>query len=169
MKRDALNVVQMRDKFPYKDSPQSLTLENEIKRMAAEREESIEKTIRLLAGFSGISERQIYNYRSGKCDIPAGHIPIFCQQFKSNALAMTILQQCEECEPLEAYDIVRLANQSARITLEVHTAFLEAFDDGKIDSFERSKLKKAKAGAVASFNRLDEIADAHYQRQGARA
>jgi len=171
MKRVALpksNVVAMRDKYPHKNSPQSLTLESEIKRLAADREESIETIISRLVEFSGISERQIYYYRSGKCDIPAGHIPIFCKQFKSNALAMSVLQQCEEYEPLETYDIVRLATASARETLKVHDAFLEIFDDGKVDGFERNKLKKLHAGAIANFNRLNEIAENNYQLHAAK-
>ncbi len=171
MKRPVLekpNVVQMRDKYPYKDSPQSLTLESEIKRLAADRQESIETIIKRLADFSGISERQIYYYRSGKCDIPAGHIPAFCKQFRSNALAMAILQQCEDCEPLDCYDIVRVATKSARETLQVHDAFLEVFDDGRVDGYERTKLKRLTAGAIANFNRLDEIAETNYQRHAAK-
>lgn len=170
MKRGALqksNIVSMREKYPYNNSPQSLTLENEIKRIAAERGESIEQTIRLLANFSGISERQIYNYRTGKCDIPSSHIPMFCRHFKSNALAMTILQQCDEREPLEAFDIIRVGNQSARLTLQAHDSYFKAFDDGVIDGFELNELKKATAASVASFNQLEEIAEASYQRRTA--
>lgn len=160
-------VVQMRDKFPYRNSPQSLTLESEIKRVAGERGEAIDLTIERLSDFSGVGVRQIYNYRTGKCDIPSSQIPTFCKQFGSNALAMSILHQCEEIEPIETYDIVRLANKSCRETLEVHDDFLSAFEDNVVDGFELTKLKKNKAKAVAHFNQLEEIAEAHYERQRA--
>lgn len=160
-------VAQMRERFPYRNSPQSLTLESEIKRVAEERGEAIDLTIERLSEFSGIGVRQIYNYRSGKCDIPSSQIPIFCKEFGSNALAMSVLQQCEAAELLESYDIVRLANQSARHTLQVHDDFLAAFDDNVVDGFELTNLKKKKAKAVAHFNQLEQIAEAHYERQAA--
>lgn len=168
MKRSAKhNIVEMREQFPFKNSPQSLTLENEIKRIAKEREESIEQTISNLAELSGIGERQIYNYRNGKTDIPAGLLAVFCNQFGSNALAMTILKQCEPCNEMDGFDVVQLANESCRQTLTAHNLFLEAFADGKIDGFENTRLKKAAAGAVACFHRLDGIAEADYQRRRA--
>lgn len=166
MKRKSeANVVSMHEQFPFKNSPQSLTFENEIKRVAREREEPIAKTIEKLATLSGVGERQIYNYRDGKTDIPSGLIPVFCRQFGSNALAMAILGQCEPCAEIDAFDIVQLANESCRKTLEAHNRFLEAFSDGKIDGFEHNELKKATAGAVASFHRLDGIAEADYNRR----
>jgi hypothetical protein len=166
-RKSTANVVPMHEQFPFKNSPQSLTFENEIKRVAVEREETIEKTIKKLAELSGISERQIYNYRNGTTDIPSGLIAVFCNQFKSNALAMAILAQCEPCNSIDEFDIVQLANESCRKTLEAHTRFLEAFSDGKIDGFEHNELKKATAGAVACFHRLDGIAEADYNRRRA--
>jgi hypothetical protein len=160
-------LVQLHNQYPYKNSPQSLTLDTEIKRIAEDRGESIGLTIKRLAEFSGITERQIYNYISGKCDIPSGQIPVFCREFGSNALAMTILQQCGETLPVEDYDIVRLANKSARETLQAHDAFLEVFDDGDIDGFELNKVKKLKAKAVANFNQLEQIAEDSFNRRRA--
>lgn len=161
------NLVQINEKFPYKNSPQSLTLENEIKRTANKRGESIGRTIERLAEFSGITERQIYNYISGKCDVPSGQIVVFCREFGSNALVMSILHQCEESKPLEEYDIVRLGNKSARETLAVHDTFFEVFEDGEVDGFELTKLKKSKASAVANFNYLEQIAEDNYKRRRA--
>lgn len=158
-------IVQMHENYPHKNSPQSLTLETEIKRIAGDRGESIGRTIERLAEFSGVGERQIYNYIGGKTDIPAGQIPVFCREFGSNALAMSIIHQCEQTEPIEEYDIVRLGSKSARETLIVHELFMEAFDDGEIDGFELTKLKKSKASAVANFNHLEQIAEDNFQRR----
>lgn len=167
MKRVKEKVVLMHEKYPYKNSPQSLTLESEIKRIAADRGESIELTIDRLSEFSGVTVRQIYNYRSGKCDIPSGMIPIFCNEFGSNALVMAILKQCKPSEEVESFDIVKLANQSARNTLQTHDRFLEAFDDGTIDGFELNELKKKTAASIADFHRLEQVAEDHYNRRRA--
>lgn len=166
MKRNRVaNVVPMHEQYQFKNSPQSLTLECEIKRIAGERGESIDQTIKNLADLSGVSERQIYNYRSGKTDIPAGLIPIFCNQFKSNALAMAILRQCCATDDCDGFDIVRLANQSARHTLAAHERFLEAFDDDIIDGFELNELKRQTAAGVANFHRLEQVAEDAYNRR----
>lgn len=155
------------EEFPHKNSLHSLTLESEIKRIAAERVEPMERVVRKLAEMSGIGERQIYNYRTGKTDIPSSLIPVFCRQFGSNALAMAILQQCRESDEQDCFDLVRLANQSARTTLQAHDKFLEAFDDGHINGFEYNELKKASAGAIANFHRLDQIVEDAYSRRRA--
>lgn len=166
-RKRAANVVSMHEQYPFKNSPQSLTLECEIKRIAAERDESIDRTIKNLAGLSGVSERQIYNYRNGKTDIPSGLVAVFCNQFGSNALAMAILKQCCRTEDCEDFDIVRLANRSARHTLSAHERFLEAFDDGTIDGFELNELKKQTAAGVSNFHRLEQVAEDAYNRRRA--
>ena len=160
-------VVSMHEQYPFKNSPQSLTLECEIKRIADERSESIDQTIKNLAALSGLSERQIYNYRTGKTDIPSGLIAVFCNQFGSNALAMAILRQCEVCEEVELFDIVLLANKSAQETLGVHAHFLSAFEDGQIDGFEYNESKRKTANAVAHFHRLDKVVEDAYNRRRA--
>ncbi len=168
MKRKSLlNVVSIHEQYPFKNSPQSLTLECEIKRIAAERGESIDQTIKHLADLSGLSERHIYNYRTGKTDIPAGLTVVFCNHFGSNALAMAIVQQCCQTADCDGFDIVRLANKSARHTLAAHERFLEAFDDGVIDGFELNELKKQTAAGVANFHRLEQVAENAYNRRRA--
>lgn len=167
MKRVKEKVVQMHQKFPYKNSPQSLTLESEIKRIAVERGETIELTIERLSEFSGVTVRQIYNYRTGKCDIPSGMIPIFCNEFGSNALAMAILKQCQPSEEIENFDIVKLASQSAQKTLGVHQHFLKVFEDDHIDGFEYNESKRKTAEAIADFHRLEQVVEDTYNRRRA--
>lgn len=166
-RKEISNVVLMREQYPFKNSPQSLTFETEIKRIAAEREENIEKTIKKLSELSGVKERQIYNYRTGKTDIPSSLIPIFCNQFGSNALAMAILKQCSPTEEIEDFDIVKLANKSAQLTLKTHSKFLEIFEDKKVDGFERNEVKRLTAAGVASFHQLEQVVDDAYNRRRA--
>lgn len=161
------NVVSMHEQFPFKNSQQSLTFENEIKRIAEERQETIAETSKKLSKLSGVGERQIYNYRVGKTDIPAGLIPIFCKQFGSNALAMSILKQCEAAEQIDGFDLVKLVNTSAQNALGVHQHFLKVFEDGKITGFEFNETKIKTAKAVAVFHRLDQIVEDAYNRRNA--
>lgn len=157
-------LAQMREDFPFKNSPQSLTFENEIKRIATEREEPINQTINTLSKMSGVTVRHIYNYRNGKTDIPSGLIPIFCKQFNSNALAMSILTQCETTEEFEGFDLVKLVNKSGQYALGVHGHFLEIFEDDKVTGYELNESKRLTAGAIAVFHRLDQIVEDAYNR-----
>lgn len=140
----------------------ALTFDAEIKRIAIEKGREIGEIMTKLAGFTGLDERQIYNYRSGKSDIPSLLIPVFCKQFESNALAMAVLSLCEaENSPdADGFDIARFCTTTVREMLECGADFLDAFDDGKIDGHEMAKLKNTRAKIIRSANRLLEIAQA---------
>lgn len=157
----------MHEQYPFKNSPQSLTLETEIKRTAKERGETIDRTIEILSDLSGVSVRQIYNYRNGVTDIPSGLIPCFCKQFGSNALAMSILNQCGESDEIENFDLVKLANQSAQAMLGAHQHFLAAVEDGVIDGFEFNESKRRTANVVSMAHRLDQVIEDAYKRRHA--
>lgn len=153
--------------FPHRHSATALTFDTELKRIAAEREESLNETIEKLAGLVGVSTRQIYNYRSGKSEIPAEFIKIFSEQFGSQALGLAWISTFEitsETFEIDEFDLSRLANRVTRETLAVGDKFLAAFDDGKITGFELEELKRGKCAAVASFNRLEEVAEKSYLR-----
>lgn len=168
MKREQLpKVVSMHEQFPFKNSPQSLTFDGEIKRIAEERGETIAEASKKLSKLSGIGERQIYNYRVGKTDIPSGLIPVFCIQFGSNALAKSILGQCGQSAEIEDFDLVKLANRSAQDALGVHQHFLSVFEDGKVTGFELNETKIRTNKAVAVFHRLDQIVEDAYNRRQA--
>lgn len=170
-KRDAYGtkttgeVVPISQQYPFKDTPLALTLTNEIKRVAEQRGEEIGTVIKHLARFTNLTERQIYNYRTGKTQIPENLILTFCLQFRSTALATAWLLEKDAIDLLDSYDLIRLAGTSARNVLKTHDSFLEAFEDGNIDGFEITKLRQETSGAVASFHQLREIAEAHYLRQ----
>jgi hypothetical protein len=161
------NLAVIADEYPHRNSPLSLTLDGEIKRLANERGESIEQIQKGIAAFLSISTRQVYNYRMGKTLIPETQILKFCKQFNSLALATVWL--CEESEEglPDDFDFVRFANESARTVLQTHDKYLEAFEDKKINGFELTELKKSTAKSKACLNRLEFIAEANYQRRAA--
>ncbi len=155
------------DEYPHRNSLLALTLEDEIKRLASERDESIEQVQKGLAAFLSISTRQVYNYRMGKTLIPETQILKFCKQFNSLALATAWLGE-ESGEDLpDEFDLVRFANQSARTVLQTHDKYLEAFEDSSINGFELTELKKSTAKSKASLSRLQDIAEANYQQRRA--
>lgn len=158
------------DDYPFKDSILSLVLDSEIKRIANEKGLSVGEVITKLASNTGVCERQIYNYRSGKTDVQASHIPIFCKQFGSNAIALALLNECEETnvEVPDAFDIVSLASKTARHTLKHHELYLKAFDDGEIDGFELSELNQSTASSIRDMKLLQEIAVTSHRQQQTR-
>lgn len=150
---------------PFKNSPIALTIEAEIKRVAESRDESINETISRLAKFTNLSIRQIYNYRMGKTQVPENLILIFTKQFASTALVSAWLAENEVTEVPDNFDLVRLANKSARQILQTHDSFLEAFEDGHIDGFEITELKKSAAKSVANIKELEHIAELNHQQR----
>lgn len=150
-------------------SPVALTFDAEIKRMSIEKGLEIGKVMTKLAGFTGLDERQLYNYRSGKTDIPSLLIPIFCKQFESNALAMSVIGLCDDAnfEEADAFDLVKLCSSTLRDILKGGEEFMAAFDDGKIDGRELTRLKSVRATIIRNTNRLFEVASNAYQRRTA--
>lgn len=159
----------MSEEYPAKDSLVALTLENEITRIASEKGLEIGTVTKRLSLAVGVGERHIYDYRSGKTDIPAMLIPKFCREFGSNALAMSVLTICTDTEfdERDPFDLGRFASQSVRNVLKGGDDFLEAFDDGRIDGYELAKLKRSTARIIRDANRLLEVATVEHQRRRA--
>lgn len=161
-----LKLVDKAAEYPARLSPVALTFEAEIKRIAADAEVSIDEVMRRLSKFSGIGTSQLYNYRAGKTSIPVDHIPIFCRQFHSNALAMSILTMCEatEIEHQDDFDLTRFCSSSVRDMLQLGDQFMEAFEDGRIDGHEETKLNGTAARIIRSTHRSLEIVRAARNR-----
>ncbi len=148
-------------------SPVALTFYAEIKRLAVDKGIEIGKVMTKLAGFTGLDERQLYNYRTGKTDIPSLLIPVFCKQFESNALAMAVVAMCEpgDTDERDAFDLTKFCSGTIRNMLKGGEEFLDAFDDGRIDGHELIKLKNTRARIVRDANRLVEVASHAHERR----
>lgn len=153
-------IEKKREEYPAKNSPVALAFECEIKRVAIEKGLEIGNVIKKLSDNTGVSERHIYHYRTGKTDIPTLLIPKFCKEFGSNALAMSVMTMCDETEfeEQELFDLSRFVSKSVRNVLKAGDEFLEAFDDGAIDGYEFSKLSQSTARIIRDANRLLEVA-----------
>jgi len=167
MKRVA-QIAQKREEFPYKHTPVQLCFEAEIKRISEQREEPMADVISKLAGLSGVSERQIYNYRNGKTEITPEQIKIFCQQFGSLSLGMAWLSTFDvETDELEDYDLCRFANRTVRNVLHAGDKFLAAFEDKHIDGHELNDLELAGAQIQRDAVQMVEVARTAYSRRRA--
>lgn len=156
------------DEYPHKNTPVTLCFEAEVKRLSDEREEPIGKLIANLARLSGVSERQIYNYRAGKTEIAPEQIKIFCQQFDSFALGCAWFSTFGiEQDICDEFDLSRFASRTVRNVLQCGDKFLSAFDDGKIDGHEMNDLELASAQIQRDARRLTEIARDNYNRRRA--
>lgn len=164
----SLKLIEKKEEYPHKNTPVALCFEAEIKRLADERGESVGALLGKLADMSGVSERQIYNYRSGKTEIAPEQIKIFCQQFDSLALGCAWLSSFGVTQDVcDEFDLSRLASKTVRNYLACGEAFLDAFDDGKIDGHEMNRLELAGAQISRDTHRLLEIARDNHSRRAA--
>lgn len=149
-------------------SPIALTFEAEIKRAAAEKGLEISAVMEKLSGFTRISVSQLYNYRTGRTSIPSDVIPILCRQFNSNALAMAVVTMCDTVEPddHDGFDLARFCSQSVRDMLQFGDEFMEAFEDGKIDGHEETRLNHAAAKIIRGTHRKLELVRSARRRSG---
>jgi hypothetical protein len=141
-------------------SPVALTFSAEIKRMSVEKGLPIGEVFKKLARFSGVSETHLYNYRSGKTDIPALLIPVFCKQFESNALAMAVVGLCDvgDFDAGDAMDLINFTASAVKDILAGYATVVEAFKDGHIDGHELLEIKNSMAAIVRTAHRTTEIA-----------
>ncbi|MGI8556496.1 MAG: hypothetical protein ACR2LT_09105 [Pyrinomonadaceae bacterium] len=156
------------DEYPLKNTPVTLCFEAEMKRLSAERDEPMGEITAKLAGFCGVSERQIYNYRTGKTEIQPEQIKIFCCQFNSFALGCAWFSTFGiEQDICDEFDLSRFASRTVRNVLQAGDKFLSAFDDGVIDGHELNELELASAQIHRDTNRLVEIARDNYKQRRA--
>lgn len=136
----------------------ALAFETEIKRLVAESGSDVATVMRELSNAVGICESHLYNYRSGRTDIPGSSIRLFCTVFKSNALSD--VTRCDEIEfEVESgLDLAQMCNRHVRSMLDGSSEFIEAFADGRIDGHEEIKLEKAVAQIQQRSFRLLETA-----------
>lgn len=161
-------IEEKHNEFPFKNTPVMLCFEAEIKRLSNESGQPIGKVTAKLSELSGVSERQIYNYRSGKTEISPDLIKIFCQQFNSFALGCAWFSTFNiEQDICDEYDLSRFASKTVRNVLKAGDKFLGAFEDGKIDGYEMNELELASAQIQRDARRLTEIARDNYRRQRA--
>ena len=149
-----------KDEYPWRHSLIAKTFEAEIKRAASEKELSIDGVMTALAKYTGVGVAQLYNYRSGKTSIPVDHIPAFCKQFESNALAMAVLDMCEETTEIEerdSLDLTALCNRSVREMLNVGAVFQDIMADGHVDGHEEIRFDGEVAKLGVHKNRMREV------------
>jgi len=151
---------------PPRLSPLAFTFDSEIKRMAEENGLEIREVMSKLAGFTGLCDNHLYNYRTGKTSIPAEQIPEFCRQFQSNALVMALVGMCGETEivELDQFDLARACSSTVRSMLKGGDVLMEVCEDGKIDGYEEIRISKEAATINAHSNRLLEFARATRRR-----
>src|SRR4051794_752852 len=92
------------------------TLDDEFKRTAKQEDLTMETLVEEVAGITGYTARQLYNFRSGKWPLPAAIIPILCQRFGSRILMHALAAQCEQT-PVnvpDEYDLARITTQAVR-------------------------------------------------------
>ena len=163
--KSKLSLVAGPEKPAAHQSQLAMTFEAEIKRVSGESGASIADVMRELASVSGVSENHLYNYRSGKTDIPGSLIRVFGSIFRSNALASVLMVDEIEFEDDDAYDIARMCNSHVRSMLEGGQVFLDVFKDGRVTGHEEKRLAATTAKIQRDSFRLLEVAQSFRRRR----
>ena len=124
------------------------TLDAEFKRLAREEQRPMEELVEEVARLVGKSPRQIYNFRSGKWDIPSQLIPVFCKRFRSLALLQALADECRETEieVPEHYELTCLVSKTVRDDLRHRGRDGEAARFGRASHLERPQVRVHSSG-----------------------
>lgn len=79
-------------------------LDDEFRRVAKSEDVPMLYLVKQVARALGCSERQLYNYRSGKWPIPSSYLPALCQRFNSRLLLDVLSGSIEPSEIRTAID-----------------------------------------------------------------
>ncbi len=162
------NIHLVKDEYPFRNTAPALCLDAELKRLAKERSAPIGTIVSEIANSLNVSDRQINYYRQGKTEIPADKIKSLCKSFGSIALGNAWLSTFEAATgEMESFDLIRFTAQMVRNILQGGDKYMAAFDDGEIDGGELRELQEATAAIQRDANRLQEIAEAAYNRRRA--
>jgi hypothetical protein len=147
----------------------ALMLDDEFKRVAKAEQISMEDLVTDVARLVGCSTRQIYNYRSGKWELPGSMIPTLCKRFASLSLLHELAGECAstEIEVPESYELTRMISGSVQTDMIHYGRLLDAFDSDGIDRRELDELEASGARVVENIRMLEEIARQDYERRTA--
>lgn len=145
----------------------ALALDDEFKRVAKVENLSMEDLVAEVARLVECSTRQIYNYRSGKWLLPGEMIPRLCKRFGSLVLLHALEDGCRETcvEIPEQFELSRLVSQTVRDDLKHYEHFLDAFEDGVIESGELAQLRASGDRIVQNVRQFEAIAAADHERR----
>lgn len=145
------------------------TLDNEFKRVAKAEGIAMDELVAEVALLTQKSERQIYNYRCGKWELPSPLIPILCRRFRSRALLIALEDECRDApvEVPETFELTKLVSQTVRGDLHHYEKFLDAFESDGIDAQELEALKASGDRVVMNVRHFEAIATADYERRQA--
>jgi hypothetical protein len=145
------------------------TIDREFKRVAKAEGISMEALVAEVALLTKKSERQIYNFRSGKWELPPSLFPVLCNRFRSRAILDALIDECE-ATPVdlpESFDLTKLISQTVREDLRHYEQFIDAYEDGAIDAQELAALKESGERVVLNVRRFEAIALDNYERHQA--
>jgi hypothetical protein len=143
-------------------------LDGEFLRIAGEEDVKLSALVGEVAQATGYSERQIYNFREGRSDLPSALIPFFCERFKSRALIDALSDSDFNVEVPEMYDLTRLTSRAVRDILQHYERYLDAFESDGIDRAELAELEISGDAVVRTVRQFLAIAEADCERRHGR-
>jgi hypothetical protein len=143
------------------------TLEAEFKRLAKKEQKPMEELVEEIARLVKKSVRQVYNWRSGKWDVPSQLVPVLCRRFGSLALIHALEDECRdiEAEMPEAFDLARLTSQTIREDLLHYERVMVAFEDRTITEGEFGEKVASGARVISNVRQFEAIAQGALERR----
>lgn len=143
------------------------TLEAEFKRLAKKEQKPMEELVEEIARLVRKSVRQVYNWRSGKWDVPSQLLPVLCRRFGSLALIHALEDECRdvEVELPETFDLARMTSQTIREDLLHYERVMDAFEDRAITEGEFGELVASGARVISNVRLFEAIAQGALERR----
>jgi hypothetical protein len=147
-----------------------LTLDNEFVRVARIEEISLEALMAEAAELTGRSTRELYNYRSGKLDIPSKLLPALCLRFKSFLLLDALREGCRQMrrEVPDTFDLTLCVARTVREDMRHYEFLIEAFESNGVDPQELESLRKSANRVIENAYQLLSVAEEDCARRMAR-
>lgn len=145
----------------------ALALDNELRRVAAEEDVTLDEMVNEIAALIGKTARMLYNYRSGKWDLPSSLIPVLCARFKSHTLLNALAGELKETiiEVPQGIEFSQLAIQILRQICDHHHALIEAYKTEATDLNTLSRLEEQTEQIIQRERHLFTLLEAEYEQR----
>lgn len=145
----------------------ALTLDAEFKRVAREEQKSMDDLVTEVAALTGKCARQLYNFRSGKWDLPSSLIPLLCRRFRSRALLDALIDECRgtEVEVPDLFDLTRLISRTVGDDMRHFESYIRAFEDGIVSEQELRELRESGERLISDVRKFEAIAVEDFERR----
>ncbi|HYP29386.1 MAG TPA: hypothetical protein VE262_21930 [Blastocatellia bacterium] len=146
----------------------ALLLDSEFHRVAKAEDISMEQLVSEVSILTEYTTRQIYNFRSGKWDIPSSILPVLCKRFNSLVLLNLLEDEIKE-QPVvisDTDDIPQLSIETLGEICTHHYNLLDIINGGRdLDRNTLVEIEEKTERIVQRERALFRLLERAYERQ----